>query len=848
MKHEMAQPIRSLTPPPLAENLVERPDLFGKLDALKQVTFIQGLTGVGKSTLAAQWARSRQAQGDLVFWVNASNDRDIQHLLDLHDELTTGQRTIIVCDNAQDRTDESFLGLLSDLLAAHPNLHLVISSRERHPFRDRARELHQTVAKLTAMDMNASHSLLPSYANSWGQELSSSQAHDLFCNIGGWLAPTRIALENRDSRRDPMGMHAAGAYLREEVLPAIVDDDALTVAMVLSSVDELDELTVKSLFAAHPLLPALLRGETPALIMGRVERHGLLRRDEESPAGQRWTFPKLVKEALIVLAAARCPDLVKLAHSVLARSLDTDQLHDRSDAVLRHARAAQDWDFLAEKWAEKGLHLSVFHETEMVHAYSNVPESALSEFPSLALAASVASALTAPEGRSEITKQLRNYGEAGWAVQPVFTENRTLDTLTVASQCIHDRARGRLLNALRVGREHSASATHASVETRAWFDLQWGLSLLAAGQGFIAEELFTSAANTARAAGADFIVSAAAGQLALLYAYSGHTRDAWLSLTTQRNIDTSSFWLHKIVTSSGFAAEGYLKLDELEADAVTFFDLAGGVTDDVEEWAAILWGRTQHAILFGDPLVTLAEINRVVSMHEGRMHPQGRDQHAIDRCFAEVLLALGEYNRAERHLADAGNHVQTLVPAARLALLSGDPAKARSLAVASAWDPAATLRDRSELLMIKAAAAMSMGDPEGASKAFASASALATESGSLLPYAMLSRESFRALLEVSDAPLSANSIARIESVNDPWPVGGELVSLTPRELSVLLALEEHETLAAIADAFTVSLNTVKKQAAAVYAKLGVHDRGSALLKAHRLGMLPDSDSSRRQER
>ena len=68
---------------------------------------------------------------------------------------------------------------------------------------------------------------------------------------------------------------------------------------------------------------------------------------------------------------------------------------------------------------------------------------------------------------------------------------------------------------------------------------------------------------------------------------------------------------------------------------------------------------------------------------------------------------------------------------------------------------------------------------------------------------------------------------------------GELVVLSAREAVVLGAMVEHETLAEVADALVVSPNTVKKQARAVYAKLGVHDRQAALLEAHRLGILPE---------
>jgi len=50
-------------------------------------------------------------------------------------------------------------------------------------------------------------------------------------------------------------------------------------------------------------------------------------------------------------------------------------------------------------------------------------------------------------------------------------------------------------------------------------------------------------------------------------------------------------------------------------------------------------------------------------------------------------------------------------------------------------------------------------------------------------------------------------------------------------------MREHGTVAAIAQALHLSVNTVKKHLASINVKFGVHDRAAALVQAERLGLL-----------
>jgi DNA-binding CsgD family transcriptional regulator len=70
------------------------------------------------------------------------------------------------------------------------------------------------------------------------------------------------------------------------------------------------------------------------------------------------------------------------------------------------------------------------------------------------------------------------------------------------------------------------------------------------------------------------------------------------------------------------------------------------------------------------------------------------------------------------------------------------------------------------------------------------------------------------------------------------------VHLTPRELAVLALVADGLTAAAAARRLVVAERTVHKHLERIYAKLGVSDRVSAVLRAQRLGILPESVPAR----
>ena len=120
---------------------------------------------------------------------------------------------------------------------------------------------------------------------------------------------------------------------------------------------------------------------------------------------------------------------------------------------------------------------------------------------------------------------------------------------------------------------------------------------------------------------------------------------------------------------------------------------------------------------------------------------------------------------------------------------------------------------------------------------FRRAHLLSADTGNAQPFLLVPVDVRRELLETTGRRLGPDILANLDMMRPPYPERADLVRLSPREREVLRKSAHHRTAADIARTLTVSVNTVKKQLASLYLKLGVSDRASALLRAEELGLL-----------
>lgn len=829
--------------PRIGARAVPRTALLNRLDALAPVTVVQGLCGCGKTTLAAQWAQRRHADGDEVRWVNAADADAI--LTALRAPGGSGRHRIVVGDNALHLGDPTVLARIVAAVAADPRLHLLLCSRIDHPLVRMSEDAGIETIVLAGRHLNISAAQVQAFAGSWGHRITDEHAHRLHGELGGWLGLLRWALDHADPHFDSSGRQAATQYLQANILPLITDRDALVSAMMIGASGYVSMALLVRVFDCDGPAGHLLGERTLTELIDGLTRHGIL---EPAPSalGAIRRFPTFLATLLTDLLEADHPHLAQHVHATAAEwfaaqlPMETDEF---GGLALSHARAAGDWDLLAEIWGQRGLSVAIRHPEHAREAYSDIPDHRLAVHPELALAASVISSFDAGLDRRRDRTIIGTGRPAGWAIAASPTSPGILETTT---EIIAARHRGDVVEAVRLAADFASTdleprSSENSLLARAWFDLQWATASFAAQDTPHAVRHLSASAHIAHAVGADAIESAATAQLALINAVAGYARSAAKRLDELRTIETGRRRLRLPVRAAGRIAEGLLRLDELDPGALECFDIAGA--DDLEEWAILAWAKTQHALLFGDPMIALTEVSRVAFLHQQTARAGSRNRRLIDRCIADLYLALGELNRAQRHLDDADPDRRSLsVPRTRLAFICGDYPGARSIAASQAWDPEVTLRDRIDLVLLKAASAHEMGDIDTARLTMARAVSLAASASTLIPYTALPQDVCRALLALVDHDLGERELSLIDAHRQPYPDHGELVVLSAREAVVLGAMVEHETLVEVADALVVSPNTVKKQARAVYAKLGVHDRQAALLEAHRLGLLPDGSA------
>lgn len=265
-----------------------------------------------------------------------------------------------------------------------------------------------------------------------------------------------------------------------------------------------------------------------------------------------------------------------------------------------------------------------------------------------------------------------------------------------------------------------------------------------------------------------------------------------------------------------------------------------------------LWVGSFWSILWSQPERALAEFDAGVAAADDAGMLRGGWGPLILRARVELLLSLGAVNRARRGLADLEEQepLLALVPKARLNLLARDVDAAAAVADEGLYSLRVPLHERAHLEVVKAAARLlGEADARTVDALVEAACLVCQEANSLLPFAMLPADLRSRLLDHHDPGhlgggcLLAGAVAdgAFDALVDKRWWGNFPVHLTPREQALLHRLAEGLSLAEIAAADFVSVNTLRKQEAELRRKLDVHGRNDLLSRAFEVGLLAASD-------
>ncbi len=865
---------------------VIRGPLMERLDHLAAISVIQAPPGYGKSTLASMWARHRAAAGDAVAWIVATPELNIpgafaqavldrlaptEHLpspsasfraIDALIEANAIERLVIVVDNAGQVTDDALVAELVDLVDRSPVVHLALASRVKHPLAAVAARRHLDLTSVTADDLALSGAELGFLADAWHSSLGASDLQQILTLCGGW--PELCVRILAESAAGALRTTSAESYLREVVLPNLAAGGLLEVSLSLSLAAVVEPWHFTALHRRPTLHPRDLRSTmTPpaARSSDRLRLEGYLTVLPGSNAS--WAFAMLLRHVLFDVMTHHRRDDAAAVQRIFAET-GYEQGGNLS-RVLEHARAGKHWGLLSLLWSKHAMTIVARHLRAARFAYSDPPRTSTGTEPVLALAAAVVR--IASSGRERASQVERVYTEVGPALQARDHRNAGVDTYLTARTAVmaDQRLRGQLTQAARTGEEIAAelerrgrAGERADPSRIAAFYHHWAVtSILGSG---LAEGIAHSirAYETADVPDGELIAALAAGHLAVLHTFVGSPAEAerWLELSRATRVAGHPF--ERLASYPVAIVDAYLATMRLEPEpARRLLDDPNALS--IEMWPFAALAITAYSQLFEEPQVSLARLEHLRFVRQRDLVDDHTATRVLDRCTVDTLMAMGEVNRAERMMLDIaaqysvdrpGAAAHQTSPAdlawlrvsyAQLFLITGDHARAQRLATAALWAPDVVVRDRTDVLMIKAAASWRLGEREKAIDAFRQSVVLSEQIGSVHAFLIVAEGDLRALAADIEFSLPRAVEEHLAARGGIFPLEASFIALSPRELDVLQRMQDHRTVAEIGRSLHLSVNTVKKHLAAINAKLGVHDRRAALAQAKRLGLLDSVD-------
>lgn len=850
------------TLPRLAARSVPRPALVSRLNRLAALTLVQAFAGYGKTQLIGSWARDLEAAGTVVDWADADSSMNSVDavLARLHRGIEHAERgaapVLVVIDDADHIDSPDAVNALLALLERLPTLQLVVCSRRVHPIRAAADGRRIDMQVLTGRELTASADEMSAFADAWGHEVAQDRMAELRSLTGGWLRVMQLVLDDTAVGATSLSPDAASRFLRNSVLPQLGDGQnrdmafraavphAVTLGVVTALLSQWGEERGDETHSGSAM--------TSVELVDRLHLVGLLERADDSmeDGGEpAWRLPTLIRRVLVQEFEAGHPLEFQAAHRALARHYRLSQREASFAASVHHARTGSDWPLLNQIVSERALAMSLAGSRDVMAAVSTIPQHAQDAHPGLGFAASMLEPWVSDPDTDNGRALLRRYmaaGKDGLADLAGFSSAAELSAVTAAA-VVSLRGSGRVKAALELanrldtelGLRRARGDVGWRAEPTAWFLFQWSMTALLSGDHTAAQQLSLRAFELAQTEGNELVASNAAAQLALIHTLSGEAGDAQSWLGTHQGFATSGSWTDRLIAIPARIAQVHRALDAFETDAASaLLEEIGDAAQPIEMWAFVADAAARHALLVGEPMVMLARLEQFVRVHAEVLQGDGVARSLLDRAAIELLLSMGELNRAEQRIAASErNGSPLIVQAARLRLIAGRDDAAQKLAASAVWATETSLRDRIELLLIGAVAEMRLGDSEGAARSCRRAHALAAHAKTLTPYLAISREERDAVLELAGIRLPPSVHERLDGFRSVFPRRASLISLTEREQVVLAQLVHTDAFSEIAAALTVSVNTVKKQAASAYAKLGVHDRRAALARAHQLGLL-----------
>ena len=860
-------PTSKIAVPELPVEFTPRPMLRQRLDeaTAAQVVVVSAPAGSGKTLLLADWVRSDE--GPETAWISLDADdndprrlwsavvtsllalpsisRDsrlervagdaalpregdlVEALAEMLDGLDPPVRLIL--DDVHELTGRDVLRDLARLIRRRPaGLRLVLASRSDPPISvPRLRlegRLHELRADLLRFTLDHTAALL----KATGLALTPAQVAVLHARTEGWAAGLRLAALALRRSDDPVAFltqfsgdeRSVAEYLTGEVLDGLTPDtqDFLRVASVCSPMPAALAAALSARADADRMLDEL-RQETAL-----VER--------TSPGEYR--IHHLLRSYLVADLARLRPETYRRLQTAAARwwFAQEEPVH-----ALRHAERAGDRELITQLVHRSGVALLLGGDLgPLRRALAAVGAGARTADPWLALTAAIThlDARALPAAAVELRNARRAWPKTP---DPGLNALRASAELLATGQGLTD---GSLADLPHAGRTEPAmeALLHASRGV-AEFGNPDGADV------DLARKELERALELASAHDLGYLEVQSLSILATLAAMSGDYRN--MAATAERAVAVAARrGRHPSTWSAG------------PMGMLAYADLLRG-----DPAAAV--ARSEEALDTWDTLppesaYTLQAVHGAALADQGRRAAGLAEMRSARAEFADTPappsmlagLAVLEHRTAllngnldaasqvEEWLATrVGETGEILLLQAWTETAEGRHEAARRI-VAQVYEPGTPIllpHTVVEAHLVDAEAALQADDLVAARGALEAAQAQAESVGVARPFALAGPRTQEVLSAraagYGSGPFAAQvAAARAAVAADP------AVLLSERELAVLALLPSLLSARAIADEFTLSVNTVKSHIRSIYAKLGVSSRREAVLSAQDRGLLP----------
>jgi LuxR family maltose regulon positive regulatory protein len=807
------------------------------------ITLVRAQAGQGRTVMLADWARTGTTAWVSLdagirrpdrFWeaVAAAVAHRVPHLAaDLRAPSGAGDvipvldrlpwEVRLVLDDVHELTEPAVLDALQTLIRYRPTrLRLVLSSRTEPALPLARLRLQGDLADIGGGGLTFSAAETTAFVATAGLPVRADEVGRLHRLTGGWAVALRLATDAAAAR--PGGLDGVLATLAGAGGP----DAGLFARAMLERLPATDRSFLAAISVVDPVPPALaveLSGLDGApVVLARLRDLGLVADD---PATGCHTLQPLVRRALRADLARRDPARTAALHGRAARWFAGA---GRPVPALEHARLANDRGLVADlirDWAIP-LVLSGHHEGLQAGLRGLGPAAVagdrwlrraedllgaaatalgggagdpVGEVPTLgALHDRVRAIGPGPEGPGAAgSDRAREAGAAATEALDAACEGARL--LLLAGD--PDRARPPLERALSTAR------------ARDWSYLTMRCAALLAS----ADLVDSDTTGMERHASAAVAAAAQGGCRGAVSAVSAHSVLAYASLLRARSDDARRH------AAEGLAAAG---AESHPAVRLRLHALHGAAEADRGRPAEGLEEIRQARAAFSDRPLASREATLVAMLEHETAVVAGRTEHA----------------RAVRRwiTGRVGTTGDVLLMASR-----ADPTAGPSLhPLVDGSVPVLLVESEIEARLRQIGAGQVVADPAGARTSLRGALDRAAPLGLVRPFAHAPGLVRRLMAhQVGSFGTTDGFVRRALSAGPPGRRARPVDALSERETAVLLLLPSLATMSEIAAELAVSVNTVKTQVGAIYAKLGVGDRRGAVVAAYDAGLLPALDAS-----